>query len=131
MFASAMLWLISTAVAPQAVGQTQLPPLSVRIDACSRVAKVVNWIYQQRDAGTDQSVTDNAIQNMDVSAMLGPQITSITDDKSREGLREVIHESVEQAYSHPRGARTPGDGEALYFQGCAQGAAANDQTSNK
>jgi hypothetical protein len=131
MVVTAMLVLMSAAITSEAFGQTQSPPLSIRVDACSRVAKVVNWIYQQRNSGIDQSVTDNAIQSMDVSAMLGPQITSITDDKSREGLRKVILQSVKQAYSLPRDARTPAEGEALYFQGCAQGAAADDQTHSK
>lgn len=127
MLAKALLAIASTLIVSEAVGQTEPPPLSVRIDACSRVAKVVHWIYQQRNAGADQRATDNAILGMNVGEILGSQITSITDDKSREALRKVILKSVEHAYSHPPGTRTPGEGEALYFQGCAQGAAADDQ----
>lgn len=131
MFVRATLVLMSAAITPWAAGQTHSPPLSIRVDACSRVGKVVNWIYQQRNAGTDRSATDNAILNMNVSTVLGPQIASITDEQSRESLRKIILQSVAQAYSHPPGTRTPGEGEALYFQGCVQGAAADDQTKNR
>jgi hypothetical protein len=122
----APLVLFLAVIAVSADAQTSLPPLSVRVEACTREAKVVNWIYQQRNAGAERSVTDNAIQGLDISAVLGAEITSITDSASREGLRKVILRSVEQAYSHPPNTRTPAEGEALYFQGCAQGAAADD-----
>lgn len=132
MFARAIVVLLaSMLVVPGGLAETALPPLSIRIDACSRVAKVVKWVYQQRNAGADQSATSAAILDMNISEILGPQITSITDELSREGLRKVILKAVGQAYSFPRGARTPSESEALYFQGCAQGAAVDEQKQNK
>ncbi len=130
-YARAFVLLASALVVPHAFAQSPPPPLSVRIDACSRVAKVVKWVYEQRNAGTDQSATTSAILDMNISEVLGLQITSITDELSRESLRKVILKTVGQAYSHPRGAMTPGEGEALYFQGCAQGAAADEQKQIK
>ncbi|MBB3261330.1 hypothetical protein FHW21_006205 [Paraburkholderia sp. WP4_3_2] len=65
----------SALVVSDAVRQTQLQPLSVRVGACSRVVKVVNLIYKQRNAGADQGATNRAILELNIREVLGPQIT--------------------------------------------------------